>query len=142
VAMKILNTMSKKKEEFTPIKDRRINMFVCGPTVYDYSHIGHARTYITFDVVAKYLRNLEYDVFYLQNITNIDDRIIDRAKKEKMDPRDLAKKFTDIYFEDMESIGIDGVTKYAPATEYIPQIINQVKKLKEKGFAYLIKDDG
>ena len=117
-------------------------MFVCGPTVYDSSHIGHARTYISFDVIARYLRHLGYKVKYLQNITDIDDKIIDRAKKENKDPLKLAGEFEKIYYQDMKSLGINSVSKYAPATKYIKQIVSQVKRLKEKGFAYEIPGDG
>ncbi|MBI2626904.1 MAG: cysteine--tRNA ligase [Parcubacteria group bacterium] len=139
--MKIFNTLTKQKEELNFL-DKKIRMFVCGPTVYDYSHIGHARTYIAFDMIAKYLRYLGYEVFYLQNITDIDDKIIDRAKSENKDPLGLAKEFQEKYMEDMENLGITSVTKYAPATEYIKQIVDQVKRLKEKNIAYLIPDEG
>ena len=88
--LKLYNTLSRKKEKFKPIKDKKVNLFVCGPTVYDFSHIGHARTYIVFDMIVKYLRQKGYDVFYLQNITDIDDKIINRAKKKDF-PEKLAE---------------------------------------------------
>ncbi len=117
-------------------------MFVCGPTVYDYAHIGHARTYVAFDVIVKYLRYKGYNVVYLQNITDIDDKIIARAKERGVEPSDLAKKFEKEYYEDMKKLGIDSVNKYVRATDYIPQIVKQVQKLIEKGFAYKIEGDG
>ncbi len=138
--LKVYNTLSKKKEIFRPKKDARVSLFVCGPTVYDYPHIGHARTYIVFDMIAKYLKEKGYKVFYLQNITNIDDKIIKRAKEKKISPKQLAKRFEKEYYKDMKSLGIDSITKYARATDYIPEIINQVKQLIKKGFAYQIKD--
>ena len=140
--MKIYNTLSGKKEILKPIKGKKINMFVCGPTVYDYSHIGHARLFVAFDVFVKYLRHAGYKVFYLQNITNLDDKIIARAREKKVPPRDLATAFTKEYFKDMKALGVDSVTKYAAATKYIREIINQVKRLQDKGFAYKIEGDG
>src|SRR3989344_5325093 len=117
-------------------------MFVCGPTVYDYSHIGHARTYISFDVIARYLKHKGYKVKYLQNITDIEDKIVDRARQENKDSLALAKEFEKAYYQDVKSLGISSVSKYAPATKYIKQIVSQVKRLKEKGFAYEIPGDG
>ncbi len=138
--LKIYNTLSRKKEIFRPKKNKKVQMFVCGPTVYDFSHLGHARTYINFDLISNYLRYLGYKVFYLQNITDIDDKIIQRAKKEKKSFKEIAKKFEKEYFKDMKSLKIDGVTKYAKATDYIKEIQNQVKKLLEKDYAYKLKD--
>src|SRR3989344_9392375 len=140
--MLVFNSLAKQKEEFAPRNGKKVNMFVCGPTVYDSSHIGHARTYISFDVIARYLWHLGYKVKYLQNITDIDDKIIDRAKKENKHPLKLAGEFEKIYYQDMKSLGINSVSKYAPATKYIKQIVSQVKRLKEKGFAYEIPGDG
>lgn len=117
-------------------------MFVCGPTVYDYSHIGHGRTYIIYDVIARYLRWLGYEVFYLQNITDIDDKIIDRAKKTGKDPIELSKELTRNYYDDMKALNINSINQYAPATEFIPEIVSQVKRLLATGHAYLIENDG
>ncbi len=136
--LRIYNTLSSKKEIFKPRK--KVNFFVCGPTVYDYSHIGHARTYIIFDVIAKYLRQKGHNVFYLQNITDIDDKIIKRAKEKKITPKKLARFFEKEYLKDMKELKINSVTKYARATEHIKEIINQIKRLIKKGFAYQIKD--
>jgi len=138
--LKIYNTLSRKKEIFKPKKARKVNLFVCGPTVYDFSHIGHARTYIVFDMIAKYLRQKGYDVFYLQNITDVDDKIIKRAKEKKISPQKLAEDSEKEYLKDMKSLKIDSVTKYARATEHIKEIISQVKRLLKKGFAYQIPE--
>jgi cysteinyl-tRNA synthetase len=138
--LKLFNTLSRKKEVFKPKKKKKINLFVCGITSYDFSHIGHARTYIVFDMIAKYLRERGYDVFYLQNITDIDDKIIARAIEKKVFWRDLNRKFEKEYLKDMKALNINSVTKYARATEHTKEIIGQVKKLLEKGFAYQIKD--
>lgn len=140
--LKIYNTLTQKKEEFKPLKGKKANFFVCGPTVYDYSHLGHARVYIIFDSFVKYVRSLGYNVFYLQNITNLDDKIIARAREKKVSPKDLADAFQKEYLKDMKALGVTSVNKYAPATAYIKQIISQVDRLIKKGFAYEIKDDG
>ena len=137
---KIYNTLTRKKEIFKPRKQKIIELFVCGPTVYDLPHIGHARTSFSFDMIVKYLREKGYDVFYLQNITDIDDKIIRRAKEKKILPQKLARKFEKEYLDDMKSLKIDSVTKYARATANIKEIISQVKRLLKKGFAYQIED--
>ncbi|MGZ4869080.1 MAG: cysteine--tRNA ligase [Halobacteriota archaeon] len=134
--MKLQNTMTGNKENFQPIHNNRINLFVCGPTVYDDSHIGHARTYIAFDVVARYLKYKGFSVFYLQNITDVDDKIIQRAAEAGVSPRSLARKFEQRYLEDMRALGITSVNYYARATEHIPEIISQIARLSELGFAY------
>jgi cysteinyl-tRNA synthetase len=134
--MKIQSTMTGNKENFQPIHNNRINLFVCGPTVYDDSHIGHARTYIAFDVVARYLKYKGFSVFYLQNITDVDDKIIQRAAETGASPRSLAKRFEQRYREDMHALGVTNVNYYARATEHIPEIIGQIERLSELGFAY------
>jgi len=140
MALKLYNTLSKKEEFFRPRKGKKVNFFVCGPTVYDFSHIGHARTYIIFDVIVKYLREKGYNVFYLQNITDIDDKIIKRAKERITTPRKLARDFEKEYLKDMKSLRVDSITKYARATEHIEEIINQVKRLSKKDYTYRIED--
>ena len=140
--MKIYNTLSGKKDLLKPIKGKKINLFVCGPTVYDYSHIGHARTYVIFDAFVKYLRAQGFDVFYLQNITDIDDKIIARAREKGVTPKDLAMAFEKEYLKDMKMLEISSVSKYARATDHIKEINSQVKRLIDKGFAYEIAGDG
>jgi len=140
--LKIYNTLSGKKEIFKPIKGKRINLFVCGPTVYDYSHLGHARTYIIFDSFVKYLKSRGFDVFYLQNITDLDDKIIARAREKGVSPKDLAIAFEKEYLNDMKALGVNSVSKYARATDNIKEIISQVQRLQDKGYAYKIEDDG
>ena len=132
MAIKLYNTLTRKKEIFKPIKKGRVNFFVCGPTVYDYMHIGHAKTYIQFDIIVKYLRFRGYNVFYLQNITDLDDKIIKRAQEEKIDPLELARKFEKYYHEDEKNLNITAITKYARATDYIKQIVKQTKTLDQK----------
>ena len=138
--LKIYNTLTRKKEEFKPIHKGKINLFVCGPTVYDFSHLGHAKTYIQFDMIVKYLRFKGYKVFYLQNITDIDDKIIKKSKEEGKPWKEISEKYEKAYMEDMASLGVDSVDKYAEATDYIKEIISQVERLIKKGYAYKISD--
>ena len=138
--LKIYNTISRKKEILRPRKANKVNIFVCGPTVYDFPHLGHARTYISFDAFVKYLRHKGFGVFYLQNITDIDDKIIARAKEKKTTPKKLAKLFEKEYMKDMKSLKVDSVTKYARATDHIKEIQSQVKRLLDKGYGYKIED--
>src|SRR3989344_5527522 len=136
--LKIYNTLSRKSETFKP--NEKVKAFVCGPTVYDYAHLGHAKTYIQFDFIIKYLRYKKFNVFYLQNITDIDDKIIKKANEEKIDWKELSRKFEKLYIEDMKSLDVVSVDKYARATDYIKEIVSQVKRLIEKGYAYRISD--
>jgi len=138
--LKLYNTLTRKKEIFKPRRDKRVNLFVCGPTVYDYMHIGHAKTYIQLDAIAKYLKSREYKVFYLQNITDLDDKIIEKARKKKIEPLKLAREFEKYYHQDEKKLGINSVTKHARATDYIKQITKQVKTLINKGYAYKTED--
>src|SRR3989344_374373 len=137
----LYNTLTKTKEKLIPRDDNKIQMFVCGPTVYDYIHIGNARAFVFFDVVAKYLRYQEYEVDYIQNITDIDDKIIQRAKENSREPLEYAKEYFKKFKEDMDNLGINS-PRYIPATEHIEQVVKQVKTLTDKGHAYLIENDG
>ncbi|MDD4875844.1 MAG: cysteine--tRNA ligase [Dehalococcoidales bacterium] len=133
--MKIYNTLSGQKEEFIPQGDT-IKMYVCGVTPYSDSHIGHAMSYIIFDVIRRYLKFNQYTVKYVQNITDIDDKIIDRANQLNISTRELAKKYTESYFEDMDSLNINPADIYPKATEEIPKIIEVIQGLIDKGYAY------
>lgn len=138
--IQIYNTLSAKKEELIPIKNKRVNLFVCGPTVYDYSHIGHAKTYISFDAFAKYLKQKGFNVFYLQNITDIDDKIIARAKERDIPAKKLASEFFKEYLKDVKSMRITSVKKYEKATDNIKEIISQIKRMEKLGIAYKASD--
>ncbi|OGN15773.1 MAG: cysteine--tRNA ligase [Candidatus Yanofskybacteria bacterium RIFCSPHIGHO2_02_FULL_43_22] len=138
---KILNTISGKKEEFLPREEGKIKMFVCGPTVYDYIHIGNARTFVFFDVVAKYLRYKEYKVDYIQNITDIDNKIIERAQKDNADPLKYAQKYTEIFKQDMQALDVTSA-EFKNATDHIPEVIKQIQTLLDKRNAYVIGNDG
>jgi cysteinyl-tRNA synthetase len=133
--MRVYNTLSRKKEEFLPQGDE-VKMYVCGVTPYDDSHIGHAMSYVIFDVIRRYLKFRDYKVKYVQNVTDIDDKIIDRANKLGIPPAELAKKFTDSYFEDMDALNIKRADVYPKATGEIAKIIEVIAGLIDKGFAY------
>ena len=132
----LYNTLSRAKEPLEPLEPPRVRIFVCGPTVYDLSHLGHAKTYTQFDLVARYLRHRGYDVEYVQNITDIDDKIINRAAERGVDAAELAGEFTERYREDMAALGNTSVDRYAPATEFMDQIVSHVQRLIEGGHAY------
>ena len=133
--MKVYNTLSGQKEEFLPQGDE-VKMYVCGVTPYDDSHIGHAMSYVVFDVIRRYLQFRGYRVKYVQNITDIDDKIIDRANKLGISTRELAERFTDSYFEDMDALNIGRADIYPRATEEIPKITEVIQVLVDKGYAY------
>lgn len=140
MSLHIYNTLSKRIEEFKTINENRVNMFVCGPTVYGLSHIGHAKTYTQFDFIARYLKFKGYEVNYLQNITDIDDKIIRRANETGVNPADFAKSFFDEYLIDMKTLDNSSVTKFAPAHDYIDAMVHQVQQLTKNGIAYELED--
>jgi cysteinyl-tRNA synthetase len=135
--MKVYNTLSGKKEEFTP-QGNEVKMYVCGVTPYDDAHLGHAMSYVIFDVIRRYLRFRGYKVKYVQNVTDIDDKIIDRANQRGIPPGELAGKYTRSYFEDMDALNIAKADSdvYPLATEEIPKIIEVIQGLIDKGYAY------
>jgi len=137
--MKIQNTRTGKIERFVPLRGNKVYMYVCGPTTYDYSHLGHARTYVAYDVIARYLRYKGYTVFFLMNITDVDDKIITRAKEEGVTPLELARKFEKYFFEDLEALRITSINYFARASEYITEIISLIQRLLERGYAYETK---
>lgn len=134
--MKIYNTLTRKKEEFIPMDKNNVKMYSCGPTVYDYFHIGNARPFIIFDTMRRYLEYLGYKVTFVQNFTDIDDKMIKRANDEGITVKDLGDRFIKEYFEDSHALGIHEATIHPKATENIDAIIDIVKKLVDKGYAY------
>jgi cysteinyl-tRNA synthetase len=133
----VFNTLTRRFEPFEPLVGRRVFMFVCGPTVYDYSHLGHARTYVFYDTLARFLRKLGYSLFYLQNITDVDDKIVNRAAEEGRDPIELAREFESYYYEDMRALNITSVNLYARASDYLKEIFEQIEALIKLGKAYV-----
>lgn len=138
--MEIYSTLTRSKEDFVTINDNRVNLFVCGPTVYDDAHIGHGRTYISFDTIKRYLEYKGYAVFYIQNVTDIDDKIINRSKESGIPADELARKFEKRYREDMAKLNVNGVNLFARATDHVPEILDQIQRLIDKGYAYETED--
>ncbi|WP_456397010.1 cysteine--tRNA ligase [Thermococcus sp.] len=136
MGIRVYNTLTKQKEEFRPLRKGEVRMYVCGPTVYDYTHLGHARTYIAFDVIRRYLEHRGYTVLMVMNFTDIDDKIIRRANETGEDPKELAEKFLKYFLEDMAALKVKPADIYPRVTEHIEDIIAFVKKLEEKGYAY------
>src|SRR3989475_5477575 len=136
--LRVYNTLTRKQESFKPIRDGRVNLFVCGPTVYDVSHIGHAKTYVAYDIIARYLRWKGLSVFFVMNITDIDDKIINRAHEGSEDPLRLADRYAQLFYKDMKDIRVDSINLYAKASDHIPEIIGQIEGLLKKGLAYRV----
>lgn len=134
--MKIYNTLTRQKQEFVPINKGEVKMYSCGPTVYDYFHIGNARPFIVFDTMRRYLEYQGYKVTFVQNFTDIDDKMIKRANEEGITVKELGERFIAEYFKDAQAIGIHKATIHPKATENIDAIINVVKKLVDNGYAY------
>ena len=138
--MKIYSTMSRKKEELETINKNRIKLFVCGPTVYDDAHIGHGRTYVSFDTIKRYLEYIGYTVFYIENITDVDDKIINRSKELNVSSSYLAKKYEKRFIEDMEALNVHKVNYFPRATDHMGEIQDQIKRLIDKDYAYVTSD--
>ena len=136
MSLRVYNTLSGKKEDFQPLVPGKVSMYVCGVTVYDYCHIGHARANIVFDVIFRYLRFAGYDTTYVRNYTDVDDKIINRANERGIPSRVLAEEFITAFDEDMEALGLVKPTHEPRATEYIEEIIAISQKLIDKGLAY------
>ena len=139
--MKIYNTLTRKKEEFVPIDKNEVRMYSCGPTVYDYFHIGNARPFIVFDTMRRYLEYRGYNVKFVQNFTDIDDKMIKRANEEGITVKELGERFIEEYFKDAKAIGVEKATVHPKATENIDAIIDIIKTLEEKGYAYNVDGD-
>ncbi len=136
MSLRVYNTMSGKKEDFQPLIPGKVGMYVCGVTVYDYCHIGHARANIVFDIIFRYLQFSGYETTYVRNYTDVDDKIINRANERGISSHELAEEFIRAFDEDMESLGLLKPTHEPRATEYIQQIIEINQKLIDKGIAY------
>lgn len=139
--MKLYNTLTRKKEEFIPLEEGKVKMYVCGPTVYNYIHIGNARPFIMFDTLRRYLQYKGYDVTFVQNFTDVDDKIIKRGHEEGISPEDVANKYIDEYFVDADGLGIKRADVHPRVTDNIQQIIDFVKELEDKGYAYEVNGD-
>ena len=139
--LKLYNSMTRKKEEFVPIEPGKVRMYSCGPTVYNYFHIGNARPFIIFDTLRRYLEYSGYEVNFVQNFTDIDDKMINRANDEGITVAQLADRFIGEYFTDAQGLGIQKATVHPKATENIDAIIDIIKQLEEKGYTYTVDGD-
>ncbi len=136
MTLKIYNSLTRKKEIFTPVENGKAKMYVCGMTVYSDAHIGHARTYFAFDVIRRYLEYKGYNVTYVQNITDVDDKIISAANKEGVDAIEYSRHFTDICLGDLDKLGIRRADIYPKASETIPEMIKLTQQIIDKGYGY------
>lgn len=134
----IYNTLSKKKEEFIPIDPPNVKMYFCGPTVYDFFHIGNARSFVLIDIIRRYLEYKGYKVTFAMNLTDVDDKIIKKANQENIDPAIVAETFTEAFMEDIRKLKIKPASLYPKATAHISEIIHMIKMLESKGYAYNI----
>ncbi|RMD88564.1 MAG: cysteine--tRNA ligase, partial [Calditrichaeota bacterium] len=139
--IKLYNTLSKSKQEFVPLEKDTIKMYVCGPTVYDYIHIGNARPFIMFDVLRRFFQKVGFKVTYVMNLTDVDDKIIDKAKAEGVSTEEITAKYIQAFFEDIEALGVRKADIYPKATEHVSEMIDLIKKLFNAGLAYQADGD-
>jgi cysteinyl-tRNA synthetase len=141
MALRLYNTAARRKEDFQPLVKGRVGIYACGVTVYDLCHVGHARSAVVFDVLVRYLRSRGMDVTYVRNFTDVDDKIIERARQLGKDPKDLARENIDAFYEDMGNLGVIAPDKEPRATEFVGQMIDMIKILIDKGYAYVRNGD-
>ena len=134
--IKIYDTMSRDLREFVPIENGKVKMYVCGPTVYNYIHVGNARSTVAFDTVRRYFEYRGYEVAYISNFTDVDDKIINRAKEEGITPQEVADKYIVVFRDDVTALGVKPATRHPRVVEFMAGIIRFVEDLIEKGFAY------
>src|SRR5215475_3798515 len=143
MTLRVFNVLQREKMDFVPVTPGKVNMYVCGPTVYDNSHLGHAKNYVTFDVIVRYLRYRGYEVLYVQNITDVghllddgEDRILKKARQDAVLPMKIVEQYARSYFEDMDALGIQRPDISPRASAHIPEQIEMIQKLIEKEYAY------
>jgi cysteinyl-tRNA synthetase len=139
--MKIYNTLSRKKEEFVPVDENEVQIYVCGPTVYNYFHIGNARPFVVFDTLRRYLEYRGKKVKYVQNFTDVDDKIINKAREEGVTPGEISEKYIAEYYKDAAALNVEKATIHPKVTENMDEIIQFIKRLIEKGHAYEVDGD-
>ncbi|BCS80396.1 cysteine--tRNA ligase [Anaerocellum diazotrophicum] len=139
--MKLYNTLTMTKEEFEPLEEGKVKMYVCGPTVYDFIHIGNARPLIVFDTLRRYFEYKGYEVIYIQNFTDVEDKMINRANKEGITVFELAERFIQEYYKDADRLNVKRATKNPRATEEIEDMIALIQKLIDNGYAYVVDGD-
>ena len=141
MTLRVYNTLNQKKEEFQPIAQGKVGIYVCGPTVYDSAHLGHARAAVVFDVIVRYLRHRGLKVTYVRNITDVDDKIIKRAQEEGTCPRDISQKYAQEYEEDMAALGVRPPDVAPRVTDHIPEIQMLIQKILDRDRAYVVEGD-
>ena len=141
MALKVYNTLGRRMEEFAPLRPGEVRMYVCGPTVYDYIHIGNARAFVIADVIRRYLEYRGFKVRFISNITDIDDKMINRAREMGISIQELGELYSDAYFEDIKRLNIKRPDVSPRATQHIPEIIGAIEALIEKGYAYVADGD-
>jgi cysteinyl-tRNA synthetase len=141
MTLRIYNTLTREKEDFVPVNPGKVGMYLCGPTVYKPAHIGHMVGPVIFDTIKKYLAYLSYDVTWIVNITDVDDKLINKANDLGVDVSDLAKEMTQDYFENLATMGVDSIDRFPYATEHIPEMLSMIESLIEKGHAYPLDGD-
>ena len=141
MAIRIYNTLFKEKQAFKPLQEGKVGMYVCGPTVYDSCHIGHARSVVVFDVIFRYLKAKGFEVTYVRNFTDVDDKIINRANELNIRPAELAEKYINEFYHDMDGLNVERATHEPRATEHIDPIIRVIETLMAKGMAYEVDGD-
>jgi len=141
VALRIYNTLTRKKEEFVPLTPGRVGIYVCGVTVYDFSHVGHARSALAFDMIRRYLLFRGYQVKFVRNFTDVDDKIIQRAQREGATAQEVSERYVTAEREDMAAIGVMAPDVYSKATDHIPQMVALIERLVAKGLAYPVEGD-
>ena len=139
--MEIYNTLTRKKEEFKPIEEGKVKMYVCGPTVYNYFHIGNARPFVVFDTLRKYLEYQGYKVKFVQNFTDVDDKIINRAKEEGVTAPEISEKYIEEYYKDAAALNVKKANVHPKVSETMNDIIQFVQDLIDKGYAYESQGD-
>ena len=139
--LKIYNTKTRQKENFIPLVENQVKMYCCGVTVYDYCHLGHARSYIVWDFIRRYLKWQGYQVTYVQNFTDVDDKILKRAQEQEVSMTEISEKYIQTYYEDMDKLNINKAEAYPKVTEHIPEICQFIQQLEQKGYTYTVNGD-
>lgn len=139
--IQLYNTLTGRKDEFEPVEKDRVKMYVCGPTTYNYIHLGNARPLVVFDTLRRYLEYLGYEVFYVQNFTDIDDKVINRAREEGRDYRSIANRYIEEYFKDADALNVKRATLYPRVSQHIEDIIESVRRLIQGGYSYVVDGD-
>jgi len=141
MSLVLYNSLTRKKEPFIPVESEKVKMYVCGMTVYSDVHIGHARTYLAFDIIRRYLEYIGYDVTYVQNITDVDDKIIYAANNEGIDPLAYSERFAERCLNDLDKLGVRRADIYPKASEYINEMTKMIQQILDKGFGYVADGD-